>query len=168
MNRIAALALAAALAVPAGAEAQARLLLGGGLSNPNGDMKLLYDSGIHGRVGLQVGVPVFPVSLRAEGELHRLPEAGSDETTNMLNGTLSGVLSLGGIGLSPYVIAGVGRYRRAPSGGGEAITDRGIHGGFGASIGALGFGGFVEVRLVNIDRPEGDLRYVPLTVGFRF
>ena len=48
------------------------------------------------------------------------------------------------------------------------MTSRGIHGGFGASIGALGFGGFVEVRLVNIDRPEGDLRYVPLTVGFRF
>ena len=65
MRRLALLAVVLALALlPAIAEAQARLMIGGGLSQPSGDFADLVDSGLHGRVGLQVGVPVFPVAIR--------------------------------------------------------------------------------------------------------
>ena len=171
MRRLALLTVVLALALtPAAAEAQARLLIGGGLSQPSGDFADDVDSGLHGRVGLQVGVPVFPVSLRGEGELHQFSEkAGTDNTTTMLNGTLSAVLSLGGIGLSPYVIGGVGTYR-LDSGVADPVTNRGVHGGFGVSLGALGFGGFAEIRLVNISGTGGAdaTRFIPLTVGLRF
>ena len=74
MRRIALLALVA-LALPAALNAQARLMVGGGISNPLGDFADAVDAGKHGRVGLQVGVPVFPVSVRAEGEVHSFSEA---------------------------------------------------------------------------------------------
>ena len=169
MRRIALLALVA-LALPATVDAQARLMVGGGISSPIGDFADEVDGGKHGRVGLQVGVPVFPVSLRAEGEIHSFSEETGGDNATLINGTISAVLSLGGIGLSPYILAGVGSYRYDASAA-EAVTQRGIHGGFGASIGALGLGGFAEVRLVNIDGSDGsggDRRYVGVTVGFRF
>ncbi len=166
MRRIAFLA-ALLLVLPTAAESQTRLLVGAGLSTPNGDFSDAVDAGLHGRVGLQVGVPVFPVSARAEGELHRFGEKATDDNTTMLTGTLSAVLSLGGIGLSPYVIAGIGQYRIDGSVG-DAITKNGIHGGFGVSLGALGVGGFAEIRLVSISSDVGNRRYIPVTVGLRF
>jgi hypothetical protein len=169
MRRVALLAVVC-LALPGTVNAQARLMVGGGISIPSGDFADgdfadAVDAGKHGRVGLQVGVPVFPVSLRAEGEIHSFSEATAGDKANLINGTISAVLSLGGIGLSPYVIAGLGSYRFKTTEA-EAVTNRGVHGGFGASIGALGLGGFAEVRLVNID---GDgRRYIVSTIGFRF
>ena len=102
MRRIALLALVA-LVLPAALNAQARLMVGGGISNPLGDFADAVDAGKHGRVGLQVGVPVFPVSVRAEGEVHSFSEATGGEKAQLINGTISGVLSLGGLGLSPYL-----------------------------------------------------------------
>ncbi len=162
-----ALLTALLLALPAAAHGQTRLLLGGGLSTPNGDLADAVNTGLHGRVGLQVGVPVFPVSFRGEGGYHRFPEKGGDDNTTMLTGSFSAVLSFGGIGLSPYAIAGIGQYRMDSSAG-EAVTNSGFHGGFGVSIGALGVGGFAEIRVVNINGENGDVRYIPVTVGLRF
>jgi hypothetical protein len=166
MRRIALLALVA-FVLPAAVEAQARLMVGGGISSPSSDFADDVGSGQHGRVGLQVGVPVFPVSLRGEGEIHSFSEVTGGENAKLINGTISGVFSLGGIGLSPYVIAGVGSYRYDASAE-DAVTNRGIHGGFGVTIGALGLGGFAEVRLVSIDGDDAKTRYVAGTVGFRF
>ena len=172
MRRLALLTVVLALALlPTIAEAQARLMIGAGLSQPSGDFADSVDTGLHGRVGLQIGVPVFPVSFRGEGELHKFSEkAGTDNSTTMLNGTLSAVVSLGGIGLSPYVIAGIGTYRLDDSSAADAVSNRGFHGGFGVSLGALGLGGFAELRLVNISGTAGagGTRYFPLTVGIRF
>ncbi len=167
MRRIALLALVA-LALPGATNAQARLMVGGGISSPNGDFSDAVDTGVHGRVGLQVGVPAFPVSLRGEGEVHSFSEATGTEKAQLISGTISAVLSLGGIGLSPYILAGLGSYRYDDSTAADALTNGGYHGGFGASIGALGFGGFAEVRLVNINGDDGDRRYVAATFGFRF
>ncbi len=147
-----------AFALPVSASAQTHLIVGGGLSRPISDFGDAVDSGMHGRVGLQVGIPVFPVSLRGEAELQSYREAVGDDKTNVLSGSLSAVLSLGGIGLRPYLIAGLGNY---------GIKGR-LHGGFGASLGALGFGGFAEVRFVNVDGTAGDTRFVTATLGLRF
>ncbi|MDA0311529.1 MAG: outer membrane beta-barrel protein [Gemmatimonadetes bacterium] len=166
MRRIALLAVLA-LALPVAVDAQARLMVGGGLSTPNGDFSGAVDAGLHGRVGLQVGVPVFPVNIRAEGEVHRFPEVTGGAKTNMIAGTVSAVMSLGGIGLSPYVLAGFGRYRVDPSAT-AAETNKGFHGGFGVSLGALGLGGYAEIRVVNVSGATGDTRYIPVTVGLRF
>ena len=98
MRRIALLAVLA-FALPVSASAQTHLIVGGGLSRPISDFGDAVDSGMHGRVGLHVGIPVFPVSLRGEAELQSYREAVGDDKTNVLSGSLSAVLSLGGIGL---------------------------------------------------------------------
>jgi hypothetical protein len=84
----------------------------------------------------------------------------------MLGGALSVVFNLPGVGLVPYFLGGVGMYRSSMDGF-DSVSDSGFHGAFGVNIGALGFGGFGEVRLVNISGDGGDARFVTATVGFR-
>lgn len=155
--------------LPGTAQAQPRLIVGAGLSTPMGDFKDLADAGYHGRAGLQLGIPVFPLSIRAEGEYHKFGAVSGREKTSLLDGTLSAVLSLGGVGFTPYVLAGFGRFRLEEGllSAAASETFGGYHGGLGVSIGALGFGGFAEIRYVVISREVGNLKYVPFTVGLR-
>ena len=168
MRKITLLTILALASTPVISRAQVRLLIGGGLSQPNGDFSEQVNTGLHGRVGLQVGVPVFPLSLRGEGEIHQFSKPTGAENTAMLNGALSAVLGLGGIGLQPYLLAGMGSYRLDTRSAELPETSRGIHGGFGVGIGALGFGGFAEVRFVSISGDSGNTRYIPVTLGLRF
>ena len=142
---------------------------GGGISNPSGAFSDAVEGGAHARVGLQLGVPLFPLALRAEGEAHRFEEKAGGGDTTVLAGTVSAVLALGGIGLVPYVLGGIGSYRTEASSG-PVVAKRGYHAGFGVNVGALGLGAFAEVRIVNI--PAGgmgdDTRFIPVTVGLRF
>jgi hypothetical protein len=171
MRRIALSAFFAFLLLPAAAHAQVpRILVGGGLSTPTGDFSDVAGAGYHARAGLQLGVPAFPLAARLDGGYHSFGESDAGAKYKMLNGTLSAVLSLGGIGLSPYVIAGIGRYRIDRELGAvdpDATTHGGFHGGFGVNLGALGFGGFAELRYVQINTDGANLKYLPLTVGFR-
>ncbi|MFQ5538477.1 MAG: outer membrane beta-barrel protein [Gemmatimonadota bacterium] len=159
-------------ASPQAAHAQLRFHLGAGVSNPTGDFGDLVDSGFQGRGGVSLGAPLFPLSARAEVEASRFPASQmSSGNATLLGGNLSVILSLGGIGISPYVLAGVGSYRVSFSdefGMGDATTDSGYHLGFGVNLGILGFGGFLEARFVNVSRDAGDLRTIPVTFGVRF
>ncbi len=163
MRRITLLSAFVFLLIPASVEAQPRLMIGGGLSNPTGDFSDVAGSGFHGRAGLQIGVPAFPLAVRADGEYHSFGEEDPAlGKYSILDGTLSAVLSLGGIGLSPYVLAGIGAYRVSTDIL-DGSSQTGYHGGFGVSLGALGFGGWVELRYVKIE----DLKYIPISVGIR-
>ena len=152
--------------------AQPSLRVGGGISSPNGRMGDFLGSGYHGRVMLNLGVPVAPVSLRFEGAMHRFNASGTDAgEMDQLNGTLGAEVTLGLAGIEPYLFVGWGKYRQeysADFGPGDSQTHPGYHAGFGVEAGILGLGGFVEVRIVNVSRDISDSRYVPLTVGIRF
>ncbi len=161
-------ALVLALAAPTpGLEAQVRLMAGAGLSTPLGDFADAAEVGWHGAAGLHLGFPNLPVGIRGDGGYHSFGEASPTPKTNMLNGALSLVVELPGVGLVPYLLGGVGAYRTSVDGF-EAISDSGIHAAFGVNIGGtLGFGGFGEVRFVNVNADGGDARFVTATVGFR-
>ncbi len=171
-SRAAFVALAAALfTVPASVSAQVHLILGAGLSEPSGNLSNVVNSGYHGTVGLQIGVPLFPLSARVEGDVNRFPAVGGGSgNLTIADGTVSAVLSLGGVGISPYVLGGLGEYHTSYGSelGGGSATDVGYHAGVGLSAGLLGFGGFVEARFVSIHATGGDLRYFPITLGVRF
>lgn len=166
-------AIVACTALPASpAAAQTSLILGAGASTPNGDLADLVDAGFHGRVGLELSIPVFPVSLRADGALHRFSGKGAGAgTLTQLNGTLSAVLNMGALGVGPYFLGGLGKYRQDFSDDfamGDPVTETGYHAGVGFKLGLLGVGAFAEARAVLIRREGGDHRYFPLTVGLRF
>lgn len=154
--------------LPAAADAQPRLMLGAGVSSPNGDVTDVAGTGVHGQVGLFVAIPTLPVGMRADGVYHRLGAASSaPDRTGILAGTLSLVYTLPGIGLVPYFLAGGGSYRTDLGGAPESSTDTGYHGGFGVNLGTGGLGGFAEIRYVQISSDGGTIRLIPVTFGFR-
>ena len=156
--------------VPAAVEAQPRILVGGGITSPNGDFKDAARAGYHGRIGVELAIPTLPVALRADADFHRLPEAGPlFDSSQILGGSLSLVFTLPGVGLSPYLLGGLGAYRVETGlvGSSDPVNRNGFHLGFGTKIGSLGFGGFVEIRYVQIGGDAGDTKYIPVTVGFR-
>ena len=173
MKRILFAAAVAAFLLPSAAQAQMpRFMAGVGLSTPTGDFNDAVETGYHGRLGLQLGAPAFPVAGRLEGEYHSFGQTEGLPKVTVLNGALSAVLSLGGVGLTPYFLAGVGRYRvdidvAAVEPATEPATETGFHGGFGVNIGAIGLGGFAEFRVVQINTEGNKIRYFPLTVGLR-
>lgn len=162
--------LAASLLVlaPATVEAQPRLLVGVGITSPIGDFKEVANAGYHLRVGLQIAIPTLPVSIRAEGDYQRLSEASpAFDASNVLGGAVSAVFELPGVGLSPYLLGGVGQYRLETGLAGlrQAVDLSGFHAGFGIALGSVGF---VEIRYVQMNGDAGDTKYVPMTVGLLF
>jgi hypothetical protein len=166
MRRLMTLSLLAIFIAPVAAGAQVRLMAGGGLSTPIGDFADAAEVGWHLTGGMQLGVPTIPVALRGDGSYHSFGEAGGLPSVDMLSGTLSLVFNLPGVGLVPYLLAGVGAYRTTAEGL-DAVSDNGFHAAFGVNIGAIGLGGFGEVRLVNINQSAGDARFVMATLGLR-
>ena len=158
--------------LPAAAEAQPRLMIGGGFTAPQGEIGEVADPGWHLGVGLNLGIPTLPVALRADGRVHKMAANDSALRDNeYLTGSISLVFQLPGVGLEPYVLGGMGTYRY--SGGlrsdpAEAeFSDTGYHGGFGMVTGQLGFGLFAEIRYVHIPTDAGSSSMIPLTLGFR-
>lgn len=152
--------------LPAAGSAQVRIMAGGGLSTPIGGFGDAADPGWHLGGGLQLGVPSIPVGLRADGAYHSFGQASPAPKTSMLSGALSVVVTLPGVGLVPYFLGGIGAYRTSIEGL-DATSNRGFHGAFGVNIGALGFGGFAEARLVSVSGDGGSSRFVTATVGIR-
>ena len=99
---------------------------------------------------------------------HLILKEFDEKSFNNLQKQKITILGLGGIGLQPYLLAGIGSYRLDAGGTEEAQTNRGFHGGFGVGIGALGFGGFAEIRFVSISGDTRNIRYIPVTLGLRF
>jgi len=164
-----ALLIALAATLPATGTAQVRLLGGVGLSRPFGDFGDAAESGWHGLAGLQVGVPAIPVQLRADGSYHSFGAPSGQPASSVLGGAGSLVINLPGVGLVPYILGGVSQYRVSVDAPGvDAVTDNGYHGAFGVNIGALGFGGFAEIRVANISQSGGsNARFVAVTLGLR-
>lgn len=169
MRRLMLAAVLAGFLIPAAAEAQLpRIMAGGGLSTPTGDFNDVAEVGYHGRLGLQMGAPAFPLAGRLEGEYHSFGQSTGLPKVKVLNGTLSAVLELQGTGITPYFLAGIGRYRvDVDVAGADPSTETGFQGGFGVNIGALGFGGFAEFRVIQINTTGDKIRYFPVSVGFR-
>lgn len=168
MRRLTLFAVLALVLAPAAVSAQARILAGGGLSTPIGDFGDAADAGWHAMAGLQLGVPGIPIGLRADGGYHSFGEVTGVAKTSMLSGALSAVYTLPGVGLTPYFLGGIGGYRTSYDVSGvDSVSDSGFHLAFGVNIGALGSGGFGEVRFVNVNGDEGDARFVTATIGIR-
>lgn len=169
MRRFALSAALVCLLVPCTARAQLRLLGGVGVTNPLSDLNDVADVGWHAMGGIQLGIATIPVALRADGGYHSFGEQGSNPQTTILSGALSLVVSFPGIGLKPYVLGGVGTYRTSYDvPGSSSVTNGGIHGAFGVDIGAVGIGGFGEVRFSSVKTEEStNLRFVTATLGIR-
>lgn len=158
------------LAVPVAAEAQPRLMVGGGFTAPNGDSSVPAETGYQLRVALDIGIPTLPVGLRGDGAFHRMGAGNPTVTdTEVLEGAVSVVYRLPGVGLQPYVLGGLGRYRTESGlvGAPVVVAETGLHGAFGVAIGGLGLGAWAELRYIRFSDGVTP-SMVPFSVGLRF
>jgi len=161
----------------AGAQGTSGLHFGveGGISNPQGDTKDVYDNGWHGGALVVWNFPVVPVGLRVDGSYHkfdgRTATAGDAE---VLAGTANVVVGFRAILLKPYFVGGVGYYRldfsdaSFPSAFRGKSNETGWNAGAGISISLRKIDLIVEARYHSV-ATEGDrFEFVPVSVGLVF
>lgn len=159
------------LALFAGPAAAQLTVIGGvGVSNPLGDFADVAGSGYHGRLGVAIGLPMIPVSIRVDGDYHTFEDENvTFDAPSVATAGLGVVFDLPGVGIVPYMLGGVDRARLAYDDSVRRFRN-GYHVGFGVDVGALAFGGFAEIRLVRVEGGDGipDTTIVPVSVGIRF
>lgn len=157
------------------------VLVGMGVTAPTSDMKRSHDAGWRLRGGIGLSFPRSPVTVRADGEYHRLPEVATADNTRILGGSLNAMIDVVrlGTGGQIHVVGGAGyyslRFSDAFTAGGPAdVADVGLQGGLCLTIGASRFGGMIEAKFVRVFHEgsgtgsPGNLQYVPITVGIKF
>lgn len=177
MNRklLAVLAIGLLAVAPASLHAQkASLLLAGGLSSPNGDLKEGVESGYNATVGLNFGMPLIPIGARLDAGLNGFnAKAGSSGNLRIMNVSANGIFSLG----MPYMIGGLGYYSRRVEDtvAGVKVTDTQSAMGYNVGAGVkfpLGMlSPFVEARYHAMlgDKDKGaDLKFFPIVFGITF
>ena len=111
-----------------------------------------------------------------------LPSDGFGDVSgnvNMVGGSANLVVTLLQSVVKPYLIGGVGVYRRrvAQDIGGtldefkslrDTQTDLGYNGGVGLSIGGAGPSLFIEARYVSVATSPDRTKFVPVVIGFAF
>lgn len=184
MKRVVSLFAAVAMTVVMSAsvaEAQSPIRFGiaGGLTMPSGDLGDGLENGFHGQVMLGFGMMALPVKLRADLSYHSLGGEenilGEDADFRVISGALNAIIGMGGIGVKPYLTAGVGMYNSKLDIGGESEseTDFGLNGGVGLEFSLTGMSTFLEVRYVKIfvgddDGDDFSAAIIPITFGILF
>lgn len=171
--------VALALALPAAAHAQSPLKFGVALGPvfPTGDITDAVEWGYHVNAHIAVKPMMSPVGFRVEGLFQNLTGkggAGTEADLRDFAGTANVELGLGGMGIKPYLIGGVGMYNSKYEGASEGSSDFGWNIGAGLDFALAGFSTFAEARYHRVDVEEPGtgnsvaLGFVPVTFGFRF
>lgn len=210
MKRILLAAAAAVLVAPAlQAQSPVKISLAAGASVPQGDLADFAGMGYQAQGSVGIAFPMTPFALRADVAYSRFgfkDDAMADFTAgcsdlgwscsasgnmSVLSGGLNAIVSMPGVVVRPYLIAGGGMYRQkgtvdlsaSDSNGDpvdlgetdtEAETRPGVSGGLGLQFSLLGRGAYVEARYVNVFNKkdsEGNAshtRYVPVMIGIQF
>jgi opacity protein-like surface antigen len=163
------------------AEAQSPIRFGiaGGLSMPSGDLDEAFKNGFHGQFMLGFGMMALPVKLRADVTYHSMGLEGEggigfdeDDNLRVISGALNAIVGMGGIGVKPYLTAGVGFYNQKFADF-DAENDFGLNGGAGLEFSLTGMSTFLEVRYVKIfvgddDGEDASAAIIPITFGILF
>jgi hypothetical protein len=122
-----------AAAAPASAQTGLTIWAGAGGASQDGSVTFGKDAK---QLGVQVGLPVIPVAVRADAMLF-----GSKFDRDAISYTVNGVVQMRLPVVQPYALLGRGRYAYAP---GEKVSGWDFGAGVRAGVGR--FGVFGEVR----------------------
>jgi hypothetical protein len=170
--RIAAFAGGMLAAVATAGHAQIGFGVAGGPTFPAGDLSNVVNAGFHGGVVAELGIPLFPLGVRADLMLQQMPGIAGNSDFRQLAGTVNGRFGLLPLPfVSAYVTAGAGLYGSSfqpATGTTDGWTrNAGINGGIGARLNLIVLRPFVEARY---HRVMGDQArsFIPVTVGIFF
>lgn len=150
--------------------AQGGLMLGGGLTLPEGDYKDAVKSGFHGMAALNFRAAGAPLGIRLDAAYHLnafdLP-GNPDAKANIIAASGDAVYHFPSALPRPYVLGGITWAELrcqgndcAPS---TTPSDVGFNVGGGVDLGGF----FVEARYFSIGG-KVDAKFLPITVGLRF
>jgi len=172
---LAAVVAAGVLSAASTAQAQASLMLSGGLNAPVGRLGDVTNMGYIINAGLNLGGPFIPVGARLEGSYSGLGYKDGNGDVRLISGTANAIFNLGATRDAPYVIAGVGAYNRSSGssafGYGSGSTVVGINGGAGLRFPLSGLSTFFEARYHIMLGNEADgtnYQFIPITFGISF
>jgi hypothetical protein len=150
--------------------------LGGGISEPEGDLRDGVSTGWHALGTLAWSPVMLPLGLRVDLAHNRF--AFSDETQTAVGGdghqeTTSATLNatyrlpMTDSPMSPYLISGLGAYhsRCSVGPGCDGTTRYGWNVGLGTRLFVLGFRSFLEARYHRTEYGEMNVHFLPLTFG---
>jgi hypothetical protein len=162
-----AMTLAAGSAAPAAG--QIGFVLGGGATIPMGDFGDVAKTGWMGLAGVRLGLPLLPVSFRAEGLFGQNGHdiGATDDKTTLYGGMANVMVSIGPplVPVKPYIIAGAGALNHKVELGGVSGNEWKpvFGGGVGVNVSLMVVGLFVEARYLRRD----DTGFVPIMAGVR-
>ena len=181
MRRLPAVLLAGLLSVaPTTAHAQfsTSLSVAGGLSVPLQELADRGDAGYNAALGVSFGAPLVPFGVRLEAGVNGFTGKSTGlltfTDTRIFTGTANATLAMGSLASSPYLIAGVGAYRRqfvADAGTSSSRTAGGFNAGAGFRFPLGNISTFVEARYHQMlgNATDGtNYRFVPVTFGINF
>lgn len=174
MKRIAFAALALGALVTASAvQAQMPVKFGiaGGITLPTGTDRDAVDNGFNAQAMVGFGMIAMPMKIRADVAYHSFSgKEGTllaDLNSRVVSGTVNAIFSMGGIGVKPYLIGGVGGYNSKLESF-QAETKFGINGGLGIQFGLTGISTFLEARYHNVFYEGESGAFIPITFGIMF
>ena len=158
-----------ALAIPANSVAQVGLGAHAGVVVPMGDFGDGLESGMQFGAELNLNLALIPVGLRFDLDYNRFSVELVDGSARVLSGAANGILDLPGVGISAYLLGGVGLYNYKTELDdveldSDSQTDAGLQIGGGLKFGFAGLGAAAEIKLVNVFSEGESVRYLPLTV----
>jgi len=144
-----------------------------GVAIPTGDLGTGTNMGYN--VTLSVGYkPRFtPIGVRAEAAYNQFGLEGGGGNVNIPAFTGNLVYGLPMVSFSPYIIGGAGLYRPNLDLSGAGTTDAENRFGFNVGGGvripfSTSFETFIEARYNRVTVDNGNLSFVPITVGVMF
>lgn len=142
-----------------------------GPSIPVGSLADAFNTGVHGGVVLDVGLPLLPLGIRGDLMYHHMPGVADGVSFRQVVGTANARFSLLPLPLvSAYLTAGAGLYAGDVNIDGtdsDWSTNGGINAGVGARINLLVVRPFLEARLHRVFG-DGSYSFVPITLGIFF
>jgi opacity protein-like surface antigen len=150
-----------------------------GVALPTGDNSNGLNTGFTAGAAVDLGAPLVPVGLRAEGSYSYfgLKDDLQGDTGNSsdVSGRINAVLSIPSIVLTPYLIGGIGIYHLMTSQNSaingnfsDSSNNFGWNIGAGIDLPLVGFAARLEARYHSVSTDFGNYTYVPITLGIRF
>lgn len=147
---------------------QIGVALGGAV--PVSDLGKTFNTGFNltGTIGIN---PVeLPVGFRVDAAYNQFGSKGATNVkAKFASVTGNVVVTMAGVGITPYAIGGLGFYHVSSSvTGSTASNDFGFNLGAGVDIPLSGFTTFIEARYNRVSESGGSASFVPITVGVMF
>ncbi len=158
-------------------QAQASVVVMGGLSAPVGDLSDQVDVGYNVSGGIYFRVPVLPIGIRVEGGYNGFSfkdAIGSNGDISIITGTVNALFTVSALSSAPYLIAGAGVYDRrisTPGAGWTSETTLGLNGGGGLRFPLSGFTTFFEARyhiMLGSSTHAANYQFAPVVFGIQF